>query len=109
MFLAVSDALLDHLGEDGFDPVFGARPLRRIIQNQLEEPLSDSVLLGTYEEGDTISVDYASGEVTFERTAGATATPAEPAINSQHASSKETTADPRSRQPLTHALFCLQK
>jgi ATP-dependent Clp protease ATP-binding subunit ClpC len=67
MTLTVSDALLDHLGKDGFDPVFGARPLRRVIQNQLEDPLSDAVLQGLYEEGDTINVDFVEGEVTFER------------------------------------------
>ncbi|MCB0920156.1 MAG: ATP-dependent Clp protease ATP-binding subunit, partial [Actinobacteria bacterium] len=70
MFLTVSDALLDHLGEDGFDPVFGARPLRRVIQNQIEDPLSDAVLQEHYTEGDTVRVDYVDGEVTFAREAG---------------------------------------
>ncbi len=82
MTLEVSDALLDHLGQDGFDPVFGARPLRRVIQNQLEDPLSDAVLQGTYEEGDTVRVDFADGEVKFERVVGQEAAPEEPALTS---------------------------
>ena len=82
MFLTVSDALLDHLGEDGFDPVFGARPLRRVIQNQIEDPLSDAVLQEHYTEGDTVRVDYVDGEVTFAREAGEAVQPEEPALTS---------------------------
>ncbi len=69
MELAVSDALLDHLGTEGFDAVFGARPLRRVIQNLIEDRLSDQVLEGVFEEGDTVSVDFVDGEVVFERIA----------------------------------------
>ena len=69
--LEVTQALLDHLGEDGFDPVFGARPLRRVIQNQVEDRLSDSLLEGEFEEGDTIRLDFTDGEVTAERIASA--------------------------------------
>ncbi|MCK9487476.1 MAG: ATP-dependent Clp protease ATP-binding subunit [Dehalococcoidia bacterium] len=75
MALVVEDRVLDHLGESGFDPVFGARPLRRVIQNQLEDPLSDAVLLGTYEDGDAIRVDFVDGEVTFDRVVGETVAP----------------------------------
>ena len=82
MSLTVSDALLDHLGEDGFDPVFGARPLRRVIQNQIEDPLSDAVLQEHYTEGDTVRVDYVEGEVTFAREAGEAVQPEEPALTS---------------------------
>ncbi len=77
MSLAVSDALLDYLGQEGFDAVFGARPLRRIIQNQVEDPLSDALLQGTYEEGDTIRIDRIDGEITFERVVGEQSAPAE--------------------------------
>ncbi|MDA1240480.1 MAG: ATP-dependent Clp protease ATP-binding subunit, partial [Chloroflexi bacterium] len=81
MFLTVSDSLLDYLGTEGFDAVFGARPLRRIIQNQVEDPLSDAMLQGTYEEGDTIHVGYADGEITFQRAVSETSAPAEePAV-----------------------------
>jgi ATP-dependent Clp protease ATP-binding subunit ClpC len=82
MSLVVSDALLDHLGKDGFDPVFGARPLRRVIQNQVEDPLSDAVLQGQYEEGDTIHVDFVDEEVKFDRQVGEAAAPEEPALTS---------------------------
>ncbi|MEX2375918.1 MAG: AAA family ATPase, partial [Dehalococcoidia bacterium] len=83
MSLEVTDALLDHLGTDGFDAVFGARPLRRVIQNQIEDPLSDAVLQGQYEEGDTIRVDYVEEQVTFQRVAGEPAAPEEePALTS---------------------------
>jgi len=82
MFLTVSDSLLDHLGSEGFDPVFGARPLRRVIQNLIEDPLSDAVLQDRYTEGDTVRVDFADGEVKFEREAGEPVQPEEPALTS---------------------------
>ncbi len=78
MFVEASEALLDYLGTEGFDPVFGARPLRRVIQNQVEDRLSDALLDGSYQEGDTIRVDYVDGEVKFERVVGEI--PAEPAL-----------------------------
>ncbi len=67
MQLVATEALLDHLGEKGFDPVFGARPLRRVIQEQVEDRLSDALIDGSYEAGDTIRADYQDGEVIFER------------------------------------------
>ncbi|MCY4454745.1 MAG: NDP-hexose 4-ketoreductase, partial [Chloroflexi bacterium] len=66
MSLEVSQTLLDYLGEKGFDPVFGARPLRRVIQNEVEDRLSDALLEGDFEEGSTIRLDYVDGEVTAE-------------------------------------------
>ena len=67
--LEVTQDLLDHLGTEGFDPVFGARPLRRVIQNEVEDRLSDSLLEGLYEAGDTIRIDYLEGQVTAEKLA----------------------------------------
>ncbi|MXW23533.1 MAG: AAA domain-containing protein, partial [Chloroflexi bacterium] len=66
MSLEVSQVLLDYLGEKGFDPVFGARPLRRVIQNEVEDRLSDALLEGDFSEGSTIRLDYVDGEVTAE-------------------------------------------
>ena len=64
--LRVSDNLLDHIAEVGFDPVYGARPLKRAIQNSLENPLAEQVLRGAYSAGDFIDVDVASnGELKF--------------------------------------------
>ena len=69
--LEVEKALLDHLGKKGFDPVFGARPLRRVIQNEVEDRLSDALLDGQFSEGDAIRLDYIDGEVTAEKIASA--------------------------------------
>jgi ATP-dependent Clp protease ATP-binding subunit ClpC len=53
----LTDAARDWLAETGYDPTFGARPLRRIIQKHVESPLSTQLLSGTFHEGDTILVD----------------------------------------------------
>ncbi|MFA7250192.1 MAG: ATP-dependent Clp protease ATP-binding subunit [Dehalococcoidia bacterium] len=76
MSVEPTEALLDYLGNEGFDAVFGARPLRRVIQNQVEDRLSDALLDGSYEAGDTIRIDYADGEVKFERVVPVAAEPA---------------------------------
>jgi ATP-dependent Clp protease ATP-binding subunit ClpB len=54
--LDVDAAVLDKLGEAGFDPVYGARPLKRAIQQQLENPLAEANLAGRFGSGDTIRV-----------------------------------------------------
>jgi len=54
---SISDAAMDTLGELGFDPVYGARPLKREIQQAIENPLAMSILAGEFEAGDRISVD----------------------------------------------------
>ena len=64
--LRVSDNLMDHIAEAGFDPVYGARPLKRAIQNGLENPLAEHVLRGAYRAGDVIDVDAdTDGNLTF--------------------------------------------
>ncbi len=55
--LEITTAALDRLGDAGFDPVYGARPLKRAIQNLLETPLAEAILGGRYERGDTVRVD----------------------------------------------------
>ncbi len=55
--LKLSVAALDRIGEAGFDPVYGARPLKREIQRQLENPLAQEILSGTFMPGDTINID----------------------------------------------------
>lgn len=60
--------MLDHLGEAGFDPVYGARPLKRAIQQALENPLARSILLGQIESGDTIRAELRNGAITFTKT-----------------------------------------
>jgi len=62
----------DFLIENGFDPAAGARPLRRTIQRQVEDPLSDEMLRGTFKDGDTIKIDYEGGDkLTFEKVSAA--------------------------------------
>jgi ATP-dependent Clp protease ATP-binding subunit ClpB len=63
--LDISDAALDKLGEAGFDPVYGARPLKRAIQQRLENPLAQQLLTGEFVAGDTISVDVRDDEIIF--------------------------------------------
>jgi ATP-dependent Clp protease ATP-binding subunit ClpC len=55
--LEISNEALKLLGEEGFDPDMGARPLRRIIQQKVEDPLSDMLLAGEFQDGDTALVD----------------------------------------------------
>ena len=61
----ISEAALDLLGEAGFDPVYGARPLKRAIQHQLENPLAQRILSGEFGPGDTIVVDTEGGRLEF--------------------------------------------
>ncbi|MBK1640359.1 ATP-dependent chaperone ClpB [Chromatium okenii] len=65
--LAVNDAALDHLGNAGFDAVYGARPLKRAIRAQLENPLAQDILAGKFVPGDLIQVGAEAGELTFSR------------------------------------------
>ena len=65
--LEISEKALDLLGNVGFDPVYGARPLKRAIQQQLENPLAKEILEGRYAPGSTIAVDAASGQLVFNK------------------------------------------
>ena len=63
--IKVTDSALDMLGEAGFDPVYGARPLRRAIQTHLENRLAKEILGGEFAAGDTIEIDWRDGELLF--------------------------------------------
>jgi len=63
----ISEAALDKLGEAGFDPVYGARPLKRAIQQQLENPLAQDILSGKFLPGDVIEVDVDGDKFTFRK------------------------------------------
>jgi ATP-dependent Clp protease ATP-binding subunit ClpB len=65
--LEVSDAALSELAKVGFDPVYGARPLKRAIQSELENPLAKAILEGRFAPKDTIGVDWRSGKMIFEK------------------------------------------
>jgi ATP-dependent Clp protease ATP-binding subunit ClpB len=73
--LEVTDAAKEVVAEEGWDPAYGARPLKRAIQRLLENPLARELLEGRFAEGDTIRVDARDSELVFEREAVATATP----------------------------------
>jgi ATP-dependent Clp protease ATP-binding subunit ClpB len=60
-----SEAALDLIGEEGFDPVYGARPLKRAIQSEIENPLAQKLLAGEFSAGDTIKVDISDGKIIF--------------------------------------------
>jgi ATP-dependent Clp protease ATP-binding subunit ClpB len=57
MHLTLTDKAREHLGEEGYDPAFGARPLKRVVQQQIENPLATKILDGEFKDGDTIHVD----------------------------------------------------
>ena len=65
--IAVSDAAFELLGNVGFDPVYGARPLKRAIQQQLENPLASRILAGDFASGDLIRVDAGEGGLVFSK------------------------------------------
>jgi ATP-dependent Clp protease ATP-binding subunit ClpB len=65
--LTISEKALDHLAEAGYDPVYGARPLKRTIQQLLENPLSKDILEGKFQAGDTIKVDFKADKLTMKK------------------------------------------
>ena len=67
MDIELSEAALDKLGEAGFDPVYGARPLKRAIQQQVENPLAQDILSGKFMAGDVIYVDVDNNALTFTK------------------------------------------
>ncbi len=64
--MEVSDAVLDKLAEEGFDPVYGARPLRREVERQLENPLAMKIVQGECPEGSRVRVDLSEGQLVFQ-------------------------------------------
>ncbi len=69
--LEVSEAAVDHLAEAGWDPQFGARPLKRVIQQQIENEIAMNILSGAIAEGDTVRVGLAEGALAFSTSASA--------------------------------------
>lgn len=66
IILEVSPEALEYLAEKGFDPVYGARPLKRSVQQKLENPLAQALLIGDFKPGDIIKVRYVDGELAFK-------------------------------------------
>ena len=69
LHLDVSDEAVAHLAKAGFDDVYGARPLRRAIQSELEDALAEKMLEGAFQAGDTVKVDVKENALTFEKEA----------------------------------------
>lgn len=69
--LEITDAARDFLGEKGYDPTFGARPLRRVIQNEVEDKLSEALLRSEFRPGDTVEVDRDGEAIVIRPVAGA--------------------------------------
>jgi ATP-dependent Clp protease ATP-binding subunit ClpB len=72
--LELSDEALARIAKIGYDPAFGARPLKRVLQREVADPIALAVLKGEYHDGDVVVVDATSdGQLTFSRTAPVTA------------------------------------
>jgi len=69
IILNISDKALDLLGEAGFDPVYGARPLKRAIVQKLENPIAKEVLSGNITSGDSVLITAKDNEMIFEKNA----------------------------------------
>ncbi len=67
MQLEVSEAALTEIANAGFDPIYGARPLKRAIQSEIENPLAKEILNGNFVAKDTVRVDYKGGKMQFSR------------------------------------------
>jgi ATP-dependent Clp protease ATP-binding subunit ClpB len=67
MDLILDDRARDRLGEAGFDPVYGARPLKRAIQQQIENPLAQKILKGEFAPGEAVRVTARDGQLHFEK------------------------------------------
>jgi ATP-dependent Clp protease ATP-binding subunit ClpB len=65
--LEISDEALDEIAKVGFDPLFGARPLKRAIQSQIENPIARLILEGRFGPNDVVPVDLHDGQFSFER------------------------------------------
>ncbi len=66
--LDVTEAARDAIANEGYDPTYGARPLKRVIQQRIQNPLAVQLLQGDFREGDCVRVDYHDGEFTFSQT-----------------------------------------
>jgi ATP-dependent Clp protease ATP-binding subunit ClpA len=65
--LTLTPTAADHLATEGWDPAFGARPLKRVIQQRLENALASRVLAGDFTDGDAVTVDYAGERFDFKK------------------------------------------
>jgi len=64
--LVITEQAKEYLAERGHDPIFGARPLRRLIEREIETPLAKLIIAGEVKEGQTVRVEYRDGELKLE-------------------------------------------
>ena len=67
LILRVTERAIDVLADEGYDPTYGARPLKRVIQRRLQDPIAMAILEGRFTEGDTVEVDAKDGQITIGR------------------------------------------
>ena len=67
MLFRSNDASLTALADQGFDPNFGARPLRRLLIHTVETALSKEIIKGEIREGDTVNIGFEAGQFTFQK------------------------------------------
>ena len=65
--ISLTEAAERDLASEGYDPAFGARPLKRVIQRRILDPLSLEILEGNFKEGDRIEIDHSNGAFTFKK------------------------------------------
>ena len=65
--ITLTDRAKEYFAEIGFDPIYGARPLKRALQREILNPLAIRILDKTFREGDTVEVDYEADKLTFTR------------------------------------------
>ena len=63
--VTLTDAARDYLADEGYEPAFGARPLKRLIQRQIQDPLALKLLAGEIHDGDTVQIDAPEGKLAF--------------------------------------------
>ena len=68
--ITISEKAKGFVAKKGFDQKFGARPLKRVIQHKIENPIATGILRGNYEAGDNIEVGYSGEELTFTKVDG---------------------------------------
>ena len=68
--LELTEAAKEHIAREGYDPVYGARPLKRAIQRYVENPLSMEILKGSIKDGDTVTLDATGDGIGFSVQAG---------------------------------------
>jgi ATP-dependent Clp protease ATP-binding subunit ClpB len=65
--LVVTEAARNAIAAEGYDPLYGARPLKRVIQTRLQNPLATELLKGEFQSGDCVKIDHRSGQFAFAR------------------------------------------